>query len=128
MRNHKVAIQGTISSFHDLAAKRFYGEHIELICCTNFRSICEKVMQNEADYAVMAIENFTAGSILSNYNLIEEFNLTVIGETYERIQFHLMGNKGAKLKNVTQVLSHPIALAQCQEFLGKHDHIQQMAI
>ena len=124
MRNHKVAIQGTISSFHDLAARRFYGEDIELICCTNFRSVCEKVFQNEADYAVMAIENFTAGSILSNYNLIEEFDLKVIGETYERIQFHLMGNKGAKTENANQVLSHPIALAQCQDFLRKHEYLQ----
>jgi len=124
MRHHKVAIQGTVSSFHDLAARRFYGEDLELVCCTSFREVCEKVMRNEADYAVMAIENFTAGSILSNYNLIEEFNLTVIGETYERIQFHLMGNKGVQISDAIQVLSHPMALAQCQEFLCANPNLQ----
>lgn len=124
MRHHKVAIQGTVSSFHDLAAHRFYGEALELVYCTSFREVCEKVVQNEADYAVMAIENFTAGSILSNYNLIEEFNLTVIGETYERIQFHLMGNKDVRISDAGQVLSHPMALAQCQEFLYENPNLQ----
>jgi prephenate dehydratase len=76
------------------------------------------VDSGEADYAVMAIENTIAGSLLQNYGYIDEFRLRITGEIYLRIKMNLMALKGTKIKNLKQVLSHPIALRQCAEYLG----------
>ncbi len=120
MRNHRIAIQGTQSSFHDLAAKKFYGQDVTILACRSFRETCEKVLNNEADYAVMAIENAIAGSILANYNLITEFHLKIIGEVRLKVELHLIALPGTSLDQVKVIRSHPMAIAQCGEFLAKH--------
>jgi prephenate dehydratase len=124
MRNHKIAIQGALASYHDLAAKKFYGEEIDILECLTFEDTCRKVQLNEADYAVMAIENSTVGSILSNYNLIEKYALRIIGELYVKIQFHLLALPGTKLKDIEFIHSHQMAISQCQQFLSEHSFIK----
>ncbi|MDR1592990.1 MAG: prephenate dehydratase [Prevotellaceae bacterium] len=114
----KIAIQGVAGAFHDEAARRFFGEDIGLIECDTFRLLCGKVDSGEADYGIMAIENTIAGSLLQNYGYIDEFRLRIIGEIYLRIKMNLMALKGTKIKNLKQILSHPIALRQCAEYLG----------
>ncbi len=124
MRNHKIAIQGSVASYHDLAAKKIYGEDVEIVECSTFKETCQRLVDNGADYAVMAIENSTVGSILSNYSLIEQYHLTIIGELYVRIEFHLLVMPDVELKDVNYIHSHPIAIAQCQDFLLAHDRIR----
>lgn len=124
MRNFKVAIFGTAASYHDLAAQKFYGKEVEVIECNTFRKCCEMIQCNDADYAVMAIENSLAGSILSNYNLISEFQLRIIGEQYIKIELHLLAMQGVSLNEIEYIHSHPMALAQCQEFISKLPHIK----
>jgi prephenate dehydratase len=124
MRNIRVAIFGSTASFHELAAQQFYGEEIRITECNSFRGSCEKLRDNSVDYAVMAIENSTAGSILPNYNLIEEFGLHIIGERYLQIELHLLALEGVKLNEIECIQSHPMALAQCSVFLAKHPHIR----
>ncbi|MDR0724679.1 MAG: prephenate dehydratase [Prevotellaceae bacterium] len=114
----KIAIQGVAGAFHDEAARKFFGEDISLLECDTFRLLSEKVDSGEADYAVMAIENTIAGSLLQNYGYLDEFRLRITGEIYLRIKMNLMALKGTKIKNLKQVLSHPIALRQCAEYLG----------
>ncbi|MDR2027781.1 MAG: prephenate dehydratase [Prevotellaceae bacterium] len=113
----KIAIQGVAGAFHDEAARRFFGENISILECDTFRLLCEKVDSGAADYGIMAIENTIAGSLLQNYGYIDEFRLRVTGEIYLRIRMNLMALKGTKIKNLKQVLSHPIALRQCAEYL-----------
>jgi prephenate dehydratase len=126
MRNFKVAIFGTATSFHDVAAQKFYGQQVDTVNCFSFRECCNMLKGNHADYAVMAIENSLAGSILSNYNLIDEYQFRIIGELYLRIELHLLALPGVKLEEIEYVHSHPMALAQCTEFLMKHPHIKIM--
>lgn len=123
MRNFKVAIFGTAASYHDLAAQKFYGQEVDTIECFTFRQCCELVKNNHADYAVMAIENSIAGSILSNYNLIEEYQLRIIGEQYLKIELNLLALEGVKMEDIKYIHSHPMALAQCTEFLLKYPQI-----
>ncbi|MBL0330724.1 MAG: prephenate dehydratase [Bacteroidetes bacterium] len=123
MRNFKVAIFGTAASYHDLAAQKFYGQEVEAIECFTFRQCCELVKNNHADYAVMAIENSIAGSILSNYNLIDEYQLRIIGEQYLKIELNLLALEGVSMTDIKYIHSHPMALAQCSEFLQKHSHV-----
>jgi prephenate dehydratase len=114
----KIAIQGVAGAFHDEAARRFFGEEIGLLECDTFRLLCMKVDSGEADYGIMAIENTIAGSLLQNYGYLDEFRLRITGEIYLRIKMNLMALKGTKIKTLKQVLSHPIALRQCHEYLG----------
>jgi prephenate dehydratase len=124
MRNIRVAIFGSATSFHELAAQQFYGEDIRITECSSFRMCCDKLIDNSVDYAVMAIENSTAGSILPNYTLIEEFGLHIIGERYLQVQLHLLAQQGVKLSEIECIQSHPMALAQCSVFLSKHPNIR----
>jgi prephenate dehydratase len=123
MRNHKIAIQGTVASFHDIAAKKYFGEEIDTLPCGSFREVCEKIKANKADYGIIAIENKVAGSILANYQLIEQFDLHIIGETYLPIELYLLANPGSTIPEITEIISHPMALGQCQEFLSSLDDV-----
>ncbi|MCA6364831.1 MAG: prephenate dehydratase [Bacteroidetes bacterium] len=119
MRNHFIAIQGSLSSFHDLAARKYFGEDVSVLQCGSFREVCERICNNECDYGIIAIENKVAGSILLNYQLIELFKLNVIGEVFVPVELHLLGPAGMKMSEVKEILSHPVALGQSQLFLSK---------
>lgn len=119
----KVAIQGGVASFHDIAARRFFKQDLDLICCKTFRELCEVLTSGKADYAAMAIENSIAGSILGNYALMREYKLRIIGEIHLRIEQNLMALPGTRLEEVQIVRSHYMALNQCEEFLLKHPYL-----
>ncbi len=118
----KVSIQGYEGSFHQEAARQFFGKDVEVIPCATFREVV-KIAANkkESDGGVMAIENSIAGSILPNYNLLQKSNLRVIGEIYLQIRQNLMVNPGVTLKDIREVHSHPMAIQQCLEYLDKYD-------
>ena len=75
------------------------------------------------DYAVMAIENSTAGSIIPNYALIDEYDIHIVGEYYLQITHNLMALKGQSLKDIKEVQSHPMALLQCRDFFKNNSDI-----
>ncbi|MEJ5052976.1 prephenate dehydratase [Sphingobacterium sp. MYb382] len=114
----KIAIQGVKASFHEEAAFKYFGEEIETIECESFKKTCEMLKQGKADYVVMAIENSIAGSILPNYNLLRDYRFHIIGEVHLNIQQNLLALPGVKLSDIKFVESHPIAIRQCDEFLG----------
>ncbi|MDQ6815719.1 MAG: prephenate dehydratase [Bacteroidota bacterium] len=117
----KVAIQGYEGSFHQEAARKFFGKNVEVIPCDNFRQVVKIASnKNESDGGVMAIENSIAGSILPNYNLLQKSNLTIVGEKYLHIRQHLLVNPGVELSDIKEVHSHPMALLQCLDYLEKH--------
>ena len=118
-RQIHVAIQGEKGSFHEVAANDFFrNERIILVPCSTFDETVNSVVQGKADYAVMAIENARAGSILYNYNLIRESRLKILGELRLRIRQNLMALPGTTIGSLSEIRSHPIALAQCMEFLN----------
>jgi prephenate dehydratase len=120
--NKKVSIQGHQGSFHQEAARQFFGKQVEVIPCATFREVV-KIASNkkESDGGVMAIENSIAGSILPNYNLLQKSNLRIVGEIYLHIAQNLMVNPGVTLKDIREVHSHPMAIQQCLEYLDKYD-------
>ncbi len=117
MRSHLIAIQGLVSSFHDLSAKKYFGEDLTIVECNSFKEVCDKLSKNLVDYGIIAIENKIAGSILMNYQLIDSQNLKIIGETYLQIELQLLGKPGTKLEDVWEIISHPMYLGQSQFFL-----------
>ncbi|MCS6973641.1 MAG: prephenate dehydratase [Cyclobacteriaceae bacterium] len=120
----KVAIQGIAGSFHDAAARRYFGNHILPVECLTFQEVFENLKTGRADKAVVAIENSIAGSILPNYTLLQRYRFRISGELYLPIHFHLMALRGVKLKDIRVVESHPMALAQCTDYLHRLNGIQ----
>lgn len=118
----KIAIQGFEGSFHQAAARKFFGSDVEVICCSTFRDVV-KIANDESlsDGGLMAIENSIAGSILPNYNLLLKSNLKIIGEIYLQIDQNLLVNPGVSLDDIREVHSHPMALLQCADFLEKYN-------
>jgi len=122
--NKTIAIQGAEGSNHHKVARDFYGTSIQLKECMSFDELVDRLLDGSADLGVMALENTIAGSIIPNYALIDKYNLNIIGEEYLNIHHHLMGLKGQKIEDITEVWSHPMALLQCKEFFKKHPHIK----
>ena len=112
-----VAIQGIATSFHEVAALSYFTEPINTIECLSFHNLCERLKSGEADYAVMAIENSIAGSILQNYFLLQEYHFSIVGELYLPIHMHLLVLPGTKISDIRSIESHPMAIRQCAEFL-----------
>ena len=116
----KVSIQGYEGSFHQAAARQFFGKEVEVIPCDNFRDVIKLAgNKKESDGGVMAIENSIAGSILPNYSLLQNSGLRVTGEIYLQINQHLLVNRGVKLQDIREVHSHPMALQQCLQYLDQ---------
>lgn len=121
MKNVKrIAIQGFEGCFHQEAAQQFYGNEISVVCCSTFRElvkIAEDTVASEG--GIMAIENSIAGSILPNYNLLQNSNLQIIGEVYLQIRQNLLVNKDVCLEDIKEVHSHPMAIQQCFGYLDQ---------
>ncbi len=116
----RIAVQGIIGSFHEDAAVKYFKGKIKVVECKSFTKVCELVDTDQVDYAVMAIENSIAGSLLKNYQLIRDYHLRIIGEIYLHIQLNLMAVAGVKPTDIKDIYSHPIALQQCVEYLEKY--------
>ncbi len=127
MITKKIAIQGIKGSFHDEAAHTiFKDDSIQLIECLTFKDVAKAVVEQEADYGIMAIENSIAGSILPNYNLLIEYNLKIIDELYMPINHYLMAQSGQKIEQITEVTSHPMALMQCENYFDSYPSIRMV--
>lgn len=120
----KVAIQGIATSFHEVAALTYFQEPIDTVECLSFHALCESLKQEESDFAMMAIENSIAGSILPNYFLLQEYHFSIIGEVYLPIHMHLLALPGVKLSDIKCVESHPMAIRQCNDFLFRLENIE----
>jgi prephenate dehydratase len=113
----KIAIQGIATSFHEVAALTYFNEPIETVECLSFHQLCESLKNGTSDYAVMAIENSIAGSILPNYFLLQDYHFNIIGELYLPIHMNLLVLPGTKIADIKTIESHPMAIRQCTEFL-----------
>jgi prephenate dehydratase len=114
----RVAIQGIATSFHEIAAMAFFaGSELETVECLSFHELCESLDKGDSNYAVMAIENSIAGSILPNYFLLQSYHFSIIGELYLPIHMHLLALPGVKREDIKCIESHPMAIRQCAEFI-----------
>lgn len=114
-----IAIQGQAASFHDIVAKAYYPDQTGRAYCETFQDVFAAIENGSADYGVCAIENSLAGSIYEIYDLLLNKDVYVIGESYIQITMCLIGLAGAKIEDITKVYSHPVALAQCHEYLDR---------
>ena len=116
-----LAIQGTLGSYHDIAAHQYFqGEDIELICCATFEDVFSTIRRDSQTIGMLAIENTIAGSLLHNYELLRGSGTQIVGEHKLRISHSIVCLPDEDWDDITEVNSHPIALMQCRDFLSKH--------
>jgi len=121
----RIAIQGQIGSFHDVASHMYFeGEDIELICCDTFEDVFQEMKKDSNVIALVAIENTIAGSLLHNYELLRESGVQIVGEHKLRIKHAIMCLPDEDWDDITEVNSHPVALMQCRDFLKKHPDLK----
>lgn len=113
----KVAIQGGHGAYHDIAAHNYFQEELEIVPCLTFKDIFLKAESDETLLAVMAIENTIAGGLLQNHDLLKINNMKIIGEQKLRVSHTLSALPGQSLSDIREVISHPMALMQCSDFL-----------
>ena len=121
----KIAIQGVRGSFHDIASHQyFHGEELQMVCCDTFEDIFREMRADSQCLGLMAIENTIAGSLLHNYELLRRSGMTVVGEHKLHIEHSIMCLPDDDWDTLQEVNSHPVALAQCREFLARHPQLK----
>ncbi len=121
----RIAIQGEHGSFHDIAAHKYFdGEQIQLVCCNSFEGVFDNIQRDPTTIGMIAIENTIAGSLLHNYELLRASGTTVVGEYKLHIEHCICCLPEDNWDTVTEVHSHPVALAQCKQFLGRNPLIK----
>lgn len=116
----KVVFQGVEGAYSFTAMHSFFGESIENFNVETWRDAMEAIKNGEADYAVLPIENSTAGIVADIYDLLVEYHHSIVGEQIIQVDHALMGLKNSNLEDIRTVYSHPQALAQCRKFLLRH--------
>lgn len=117
----RVAIQGEIGSFHDIAARQYFGdEQLQMICCPTFEEVFSSMKADPTVIGLTAIENTIAGSLLHNYELLRASGATVVGEHKLHIEHCICCLPDDDWGTLTEVHSHPVALMQTGGFLSRH--------
>ncbi len=127
MKRLRVAIQGERGSFSEEAATKLLGSRIAVLPCATFAVAFAMVQRGRADRCVVPIENTLAGSVHENYDLLLEHSFWVEAELTLRIRLMLIARRGAALRQIRQVHSHPVALAQCRNFFARHPRMRPVA-
>ncbi|MDC0478195.1 prephenate dehydratase [Flavobacteriaceae bacterium] len=123
MKN-SIAIQGIKGSFHHIVTKQYFKNEGVISEFLSFDDMVDSLVHGKCNFAVMAIENSIAGSIIPNYALIDNNNLHIVGEEYLDIQHNLICLSGQSIEDINEVHSHPMALLQCKEFFKKYPNIK----
>jgi 3-deoxy-7-phosphoheptulonate synthase len=113
----KVAFLGELGTFSHKACIQYFGEKMAVEFKPSFRAIFEAVKSGEVKYGVVPLENSLSGSIHENYDLLLEYDLTIVGEITLRIIHHLIGRPGATFEKIRRVASAEPAVQQCRQFL-----------
>lgn len=122
----RVGIQGYSGAFHEIATRQFFPNHeLEIVAAHTFEDLIEALQEGTTmDVGLMAIENTLAGSLMSNYRLLLNSEVTIVGEVFLRIEQNLLTLPGVKIEDLEEVHSHPVAIAQCRKFFQQYPHIQ----
>lgn len=116
----RVVYQGVEGAYAYIAMKRFFTGDTDTFNTATWREALEKIVNDEADYAVLPLENSTAGSVTEVYDLLNEFPVYIIAEEFVEIEHALLALPGAHINDIKKVYSHAQALFQCAGFLGQH--------
>jgi len=121
-----VAFQGERGAFSEEAAYKLLGRRIRVLPCETFTETFRSVASGQARLCLVPIENTLAGSVYENYDLLLENDLHIVGEVNLRVVHNLIAFPETNLRNLRQVYSHPVALAQCSQFFARHPQVERV--
>ncbi|MCD8119095.1 MAG: bifunctional chorismate mutase/prephenate dehydratase [Lachnospiraceae bacterium] len=111
---------GIPGAFAHQALHGYFGDDMKELSVASFRQAMQAIYEGAADYAVLPIENTSAGIVNDVYDLLVEYDNYII-DTYDLpIRHSLLGVPGAKIEDIRYVYSHPQAIMQCGKYLGEH--------
>jgi prephenate dehydratase len=115
-KNARVAFQGERGAFSEEAAVKLLGDQVSLVPRPTFEAAFSAIDDRLADYILAPIENSLAGSVPRSFDLLVDSQLNILAEVIIPIAHNLIAAPGATLGDVAVVESHPVALAQCEQF------------
>lgn len=127
-KSARVVFQGTEGAYGQAAMQQFFGEDVNSFHVRTFRDAMEAIEEGAADYAVLPIENSTAGPVIEMYDLLDEFENYIVAETILPIVHTLSGLPGTKLSDIQRVYSKTEALMQTSRFLDDHSDWQRISV
>src|SRR5271165_5401030 len=115
----RIAIQGEPDSFSQKAALQLEPQ-ATIVPCALSAEVFKLVESREVCAAVIPIENSLAGSVVEHFDLLFQSDVRIERESLLRIRHNLIAIPGSAVADIRQVLSHPVALAQCRRFFSQH--------
>jgi prephenate dehydratase len=125
-KNARVAFQGERGAFSEEAAVKLLGEEIALVPRPTFEAAFSAINNGLADYILAPIENSLAGSVHRSFDLLVDSNLNILAEVVIPIAHNLIAAPGAKFEELAVVESHPVALAQCEQFFSANPRLRRV--
>ena len=126
--NARVVFQGTEGAYGQAAMHQFFGDDVNCFHVRTFRDAMEAIEEGSADYAVLPIENSSAGPVNEMYDLLDEFENYIVAETILPVVHTLSGLPGTKLSEIKRVYSKAEALMQTTRFLDDHSDWQRISV
>ncbi len=126
--NVRVVYQGVDGAYAQQAMFAFFGKQVNHFHVERWRDAMDAIAEGMADYAVLPIENSTAGIVSDNYDLLGEYDNYIVGEQILSIQHVLLGTLDAELSGIQTVYSHPQGLMQCAKYLDNHREWRQISL
>lgn len=124
----RVVFQGAEGAYSQIAMMRYFGENVNCFHVDSFRDAMCAIEEGSADYAVLPIENSTAGIVNEIYDLLAEYENYIVGEQIIKIEHCLLGLPGTELAQIRTVFSHPQSLMQSARYLNVHDGWKQISM
>lgn len=124
----RVVFQGVEGAYSHAAVRMYFGEDADAYHVEKFEDTMKELGRGQADYAVLPIENSTAGFVITNYDLLSRYDNYIVGEIYVPVDHVLLGVPGASVSDVKTVYSHNQALMQCSEYLNSHRDWNQVSM
>ena len=120
MKNKIIAYQGVQGAYSHLSCKNVF-PNSSTVACETFQEAMHLAETGEVDFAMIPVENSTAGRVEEIYRLIPKMSLHILDEHFEPVKHCLLALKGSRLEDIKYVSSHPQALAQCHINITKHN-------
>lgn len=126
--NARIVFQGLEGAYSQEAMEQFFGENCDSFHVDTWKDAMEAIRTGKADYAVLPIENSSAGIVSENYDLLVEYDNYIVGEQIIRINHALLGLADAQESDITKIYSHKQSLMQCSDFLEEHKEWEKFSL
>lgn len=124
----RIVYQGVEGAYSHEAAMKYFGQEADLFHVNTWEEAMKAVEGGTADYAVLPIENSSAGAVSDNYDLLIKYHNYIVAEVMLPVSHALLGVPGSSVEQIRTVFSHPQALMQCSEYLNSHGEWKQISV